>query len=709
MRPLAPRRRSSPTTTTCQRTTTSQRWVALATTTAMVAAITAAVGCRRSNDAVEAKPTLDSTEVSAKDNVSAKGDKRTTTPAGEHAPTLAEAKTFIRDTEATLLRLWIERERAGWVKATHITDDTERIAADAEIAVMKVVAEKAADARRYAKLSLDAVSARKLELLRLTQTLPAPLEAKARDELAHVATALESRYGKGRWCPPAETPGPSGERAKAGRGAQVEANAMDPKRNDAECMDLGQLSERMATSRDPAELLAIWQGWRTIALPMRAEFRRYVELGNAGAQALGFHDLGELWRSRYDLSAAAFEAEVDRLWTQVQPLYEQLHCYARARLSARYGADVVSLDGPIPAHLLGNMWAQDWVNIADVLAPPTGAGPKRKRPDDGTSALTRLLRSRQTTPEQMVRYAEGFFTSLGFAPLPETFWRRSMLVKPRDREVVCHASAWDIDRQDDIRIKMCIERTEEDFVTIHHELGHNIYERAYKEQPPLFTDSANKGFHEALGDTIALSVTPAYLRRVGLGEGVEEGADDIAMLLGRALEKIAFLPFGVVIDKWRWQVLDGRVPPERWNQAWWQLRERYQGVAAPVARRPDDFDPGAKYHIAGGVPYIRYFIAHIVQFQFHRALCRIAGYNGPLHRCSIYGSKAAGERLQAMMAMGLSKPWPDALEALTGEREMDAGALLDYFAPLHKWLVDQNAGRECGWPAATQPKPGTDR
>jgi peptidyl-dipeptidase A len=376
---------------------------------------------------------------------------------------------------------------------------------------------------------------------------------------------------------------------------------------------------------------------------------------------------------------------MERLWQQVKPLYDSLYTYTRHKLSQKYGKEVVPEDGPIPAHLLGNMWAQSWSNIYPLLAPATGG-----RGYD----LTQILKGRNTDPKQMVRYGESFFTSLGFEQLPTTFWERSMLTKPVDHEAVCHASAWDIDFEKDVRLKMCIQINEEDFTTVHHELGHNYYQMAYSKQPFLFRDSANDAFHEAIGDTIALSVTPAYLKQIGLIDRTPESGADIGFLLSRALDKVAFLPFGYLVDQWRWKVFSGEVGPADYNKAWWDLRAKYQGVAPPASRSEQDFDPGAKYHVASNTPYARYFLAAILQFQFHRALCREAGFNGPLYQCSIYGNKKAGERLKEMLAMGLSKPWPDALRALTGEDKMDATAIIDYFAPLKTWLDEQNANKQ---------------
>jgi peptidyl-dipeptidase A len=395
-----------------------------------------------------------------------------------------------------------------------------------------------------------------------------------------------------------------------------------------------------------------------------------------------------MWRSKYDMAPDEFAKEVDRLWEQVRPLYISLHAYVRNRLRERYGDAAVPASGPIPAHLLGNMWAQSWENVYPLVAP--------RNADPGFD-LTAILKSRKIDSREMARYGERFFTSLGFPPLPQSFWERSLFTKPRDREVVCHASAWDVDNVDDLRIKMCIEPTSEDFITIHHELGHNFYQRAYNRQPMLFRDSANDGFHEALGDTIALSMTPEYFVKLGFLARPSDPSADTGLLLSKALEKVAFLPFGILIDQWRWKVFSGQITPDKYNQTWWELRQKYQGVAAPVARSESDFDPGAKYHVPANVPYTRYFLAHILQFQFHRALAQAAGCKEPLHRCSIYDNKEAGDRLKAMMEMGMSRPWPEALKALTGQDRIDATAIRDYFAPLQTWLDEQNKGKPVGW------------
>jgi peptidyl-dipeptidase A len=570
-----------------------------------------------------------------------------------------DARKFTGDAERNLLALNIDSGRADWIKDTYITDDTEAIDAKLDERTINAQVQYAKDATRFDGLSLDPPTARKLKLLKLSLTLATPKDPKESEELTRITAGLEGTYGKGKYCPS----GP------------------------ASCKDIEQLTRIMAESRDPRQLLDAWTGWHAIARPMRQDFARYVELANKGAKELGFQDNGAMWRSKYDMPPGDFAKELDRLWDQVRPLYLSLHAYVRSRLHQKYG-DLVPATGPIPAHLLGNLWAQDWDNIYPLVAPPNG--------DPGYD-LTALLKKKNTDWKQMVKYGEGFFTSLGFSPLPQSFWERSLFLKPADRDVVCHASAWDIDYVDDVRLKMCIQITGEDFLTIHHELGHNFYQRAYDQQPFLFRDSANDGFHEAIGDTIALSVTPDYLVKLGLLDKAPDPSKDIGLLLHKALQKIAFLPFGLMIDQWRWKVFSGEIPPSKFNETWWQLRLKYQGIAPPGPRSESDFDPGAKYHVAANVPYMRYFLADILQFQFHRALSQTAGCTGPLNRCSIYGNKDAGAKLNGMLEMGLSRPWQDALEKIAGTREMDATAIRDYFAPLQKWLDQQNQGKQLGW------------
>ena len=578
---------------------------------------------------------------------------------GPTKPTPEDARKFIDDAEQKLLVLSVDQSRADWIKDTYITQDTEDVSAKLDERAINAAVDYAKQSTRFDGLSLDPVTARKIKLLKLSLTIATPADPRESEELTRITAGMEGTYGKGKYCP-------SGPES---------------------CKDVEDITRIMAESRDPKQLLDVWTGWHAISKPMRLDFTKYVALANKGAKELGFQDNGAMWRSQYDMPPDDFARELDRLWDQVKPLYVSLHAYVRAKLHAKYG-DAVPANGPIPAYLLGNIWAQQWDNIYPVVAPPDG--------DPGYD-VTALLKKKDADWKQMVKYGEGFFTSLGFARLPDSFWERSMFVKPRDREVVCHASAWDVDAVEDLRLKMCIQITGEDFLTVHHELGHNFYQRAYDKQPFLFRNSANDGFHEAIGDTIALSVTPEYLVKIGLLDKAPDTSKDIGLLLRKALEKIAFLPFGLVIDQWRWKVFSGEIPPEKYNEAWWQLRLKYQGIAPPPGRTEQDFDPGAKYHVAANVPYMRYFLADILQFQFHRALSQTAGCSGPLNRCSIYQNQAAGEKLKAMLEMGQSQPWQDALEKIAGTRQMDASAIRDYFAPLQKWLDQQNQGKPSGW------------
>jgi peptidyl-dipeptidase A len=555
-----------------------------------------------------------------------------------------------------------EYQRASWLQLTYIHPDTEALAAKAYERLQAKVAEGVAEAKAYEDAELSPETARAIELLKLSLSAPAPDDAEKRAELAALETKLTSMYGEGKWCPA----GPES------------------------CQNIDAISKTLATSRDWDTQLEAWKGWHTISPPMRKDYQRFVELANEGAAGLGYADLGELWRAGYDMSPAEFEEETGRLWTQVKPLYDGLHCYARGKLQEKYGKDRIPDGEPIPAHVFGNIWAQQWNNIFDLLEPYPGVS---------NLNVTSALEKQGYDAVRMTKSAESFYTSMGFPDLPESFWKLSMLTRPEGREVVCHASAHDIDGQGDVRIKQCIVPTEEELYTIYHELGHIFYDIAYMPQPILFQDGAHDGFHEAVGDTINLSMTEGYLANVGL---LPKGArSSREALINRqmkvASEKIAFLPFGKLVDEWRWGVFSGAITPDNYNAAWWELRRRYQGVAEPVPRSEADFDPGAKYHVPGNTPYTRYFLSFVLQFQFHRALCEKAGFTGPLHECSIYGSEDAGRAFREMLALGRSRPWQDALEKLTGTRQMDATAIVEYFAPLMEWLSEQNRGRQCGW------------
>ena len=592
------------------------------------------------------------------------GPKEAPVPAAEAPPTAAEAAAFAAQVDTELREIWRTSFQAAWTYETDITDEHEAALVEAEAANMAWLTENIPRAHHFRQAEgIDPAVARQLDLLKLSSSLPAPTDAAQQKELAELAAKMNGMYGKGEYC--------------TGEGeAQV-------------CRDLGELSEVLAKGGDWDAQLDAWEGWRTVSPPMKPMYERFVALGNEGAQDIGFEDMGVLWRSGYDMSAVEAEAETERLWQQVKPLYEQLHCYARARLVDEYGADHVDPKGLIPAHVTGNMWAQSWENLYPLLEPYPGAS---------NLDVSKALEEQGWDAIKMVKTGEEFFTSMGLDPMPETFWERSMFTQPEGKEVVCHASAWDVELADDQRIKMCIKPTLDDLITIHHELGHNYYTHYHTGLPVLFQAGAHDGFHEGIGDTLALSITPAYLHQLGLVDEVSESPEAVLnKQMLDALQKVSFLPFGRMIDQWRWDVFSGSVPPEQWNQHWWDLRAQYQGVGAPGPRPADAFDPGAKYHIPANTPYLRYFLASVLQFQFHQSLCETAGYEGPVHTCSIYGSEEAGDKLSAMLAMGASEPWPDALEAVTGTREMDGAAMIAYFSPLMGWLEEQNAGRECGW------------
>jgi len=574
------------------------------------------------------------------------------------APTPADAVAFVKNAEAETEAFYLESAKINWVYATNITGDTQWLLSKNSERGTKLAVKFATEAKKYDGLNVPADVRRKLDFIKQGITLPAPQDPKAAADLAEVTTRLSSTYSTGK----------------------IEFDGKTIPQNETEVL--------MRSLRDPAKLQEVWSKWHDTAKVQKADYARMVEIGNAGARDLGYKDVGAMWRSGYDMSPDDFATEVDRLWTQVKPLYDELHCHVRAKLNDQYGDEIVPLDQPIRADLLGNMWAQEWGALNDLVAP--------KNADPGID-LDKLLIAKKYTPEQIVRTGDAFFTSLGFEPLPETFWERSQIVKPEGREVVCHASAWDMDGGKDIRIKMCTQVNGDDFQTVHHELGHNIYQRAYKDQPLTFRTGANDGFHEAVGDMISLSLTPEYFKQIGLIDNVPDASKDLGLLMQRALEGVAFLPFGLLVDKWRWQVFSGELTPATYNEGWWKLREQYQGVRPPVTRDQDAFDPAAKFHIPDGTPYMRYFLARVLQFQFYKAACDSIGWTGPLHRCSFYGSKEVGEKFNAMLALGASQPWPDALEKFTGSRQMDGSAIVAYFEPLMVYLREENKERTCGW------------
>lgn len=626
--------------------------------------------------------------------------------AADGAPPADEtADQFVARVNREYRAMYPELTAAQWLSSTYINDDSQLLASKANERFLAQLNAWIEQSRRFEGKPMSPASARAITLLKLGASLPPPKDPAHLQELTTIAARMEGLYGAGSYC--------------KGKG------------DARSCRQLGDLEDVLAKNRDYDAQLDAWTGWHSIATPMRKDYTRFVELANEGAHDLGYADTGELWRAGYDMQPAELAAETDRLWNQVKPLYQQLHCYARTRLDATYGKDRGQLPGGLlPAHLLGNMWQQDWSNLWDLLAPYPGAGSL-----DVTGSLTRQYQelqaaekvkgddlpsigrdeeadraAQQAIARKMTERAQDFYTSLGMAKLPASYWNRSQFIKPRDRDVVCHASAWDMNmggatgKSPDVRTKMCIKPNEESFTTIYHELGHVYYYLAYNGLPPLFQSGAHDGFHEAIGDTIVLAMTPRYLQSIGLvGPQRQSEQALVNSQMRMALAKVAFLPFGLMIDRWRWGVFDGSIKPADYNRAWWELKAQYQGVAPASPRGEDYFDPGAKYHVPGNTPYTRYFLSHVLQFQFYKALCDAAGYQGPLYECSFYGDKAAGRKFQAMLAHGAGQPWQKTLEEMTGSGRMDAAPLLEYFAPLQKWLAEQNAGQQCGWSAPSPP------
>ena len=615
------------------------------------------------------------------------------TPAA--APAGETADQFVARVNAEYRKIAAELNSAQWLSSTYINSDSELLAAKANERWLTQLNAWIEQTKRYEGQPLSPETARAIKLIKLMTSMPAPKDPAQLQELTQIATRMEGTYGAGKYC--------------KGEGAN------------ATCRNIGELSDVLAKSRDYDVQLDAWQGWHTISQPMRKDYTRFAELVNTGAKEMGFADAGEMWRSGYDMSPVELAAESDRLWDQVKPLYEQLHCYARGKLEATYGKDKGQVaGGMLPAHLMGNLWQQDWGNLWDLMQPYPGAGsldvnsalqkladdnlsreldkPGDQQANEATRTFMAQRAAELATAKAMTERAQDFYVSLGMPKLPASYWDKSQFIKPLDREAQCHASAWDMNMAGDVRTKMCIKPSEEELTTIYHELGHIYYDLAYNPQPPVFQNGAHDGFHEAIGDTIVLAMTPKYLQSVGLvGEQQQSQEALVNAQMRMALAKVAFLPFGLMTDRWRWGVFDGSIKPDGYNKAWWELKAKYQGVAPVSARGEQFFDPGAKYHVPANTPYTRYFLSHVLQFQFYKALCDAAGFKGPLYECSFYGSKAAGDKYWAMLSKGASQPWQKTMKELTGGEKMDASAVLEYFAPLQGWLKQQNAGSACGW------------
>ncbi|XP_072417140.1 angiotensin-converting enzyme isoform X2 [Chiloscyllium punctatum] len=574
-----------------------------------------------------------------------------------------EAQEFVTNYDKVTEKVWYDYTEVSWTYNTNITEHNNKVMLEKSLEMSNHSLLYGIDARKFDYTDFQNPELKRI-LKKLSDIERAALPEEEVKEYNNVLSEMETTYSVAKVCRTNGT-----------------CHPLDP-----------DLTEIMATSNDYNELLFAWKGWRDASgKKMRTNFERYVALSNKAARLNGHADTGAFWRSLYD--SKTFEADLENIYNELKPLYLNLHAYVRRALHNKYGDKYVNLKGPIPAHLLGNMWAQSWNNVFKLLIPYPSAS--------HVDATPQMI-AQGWTPIKMFHESDQFFTSLGLIPMPKEFWDKSMLVKPADREVVCHASAWDFFNKKDFRIKQCTVVNMEDLITVHHEMGHVQYFLQYKDQHISFRDGANPGFHEAIGDVMALSVsTPKHLHSIGLLDKVENNKEsDINYLMSIALDKIAFLPFSYLMDQWRWKVFDGRIPEDVYNQEWWNLRLKYQGVCPPVARSEEDFDPGAKFHIPSSVPYVRYFVSFIIQFQFHESLCKAAGQTGPLYKCDIYKSKAAGKLIGDAMKLGSSKPWPVAMKMITGNSSMSASSLLKYFQPLTEWLTEENKKQKetLGWP-----------
>ncbi|CAG2052908.1 unnamed protein product [Timema podura] len=571
---------------------------------------------------------------------------------------LGEAQQFLREYEREAAEMCFRVKQSQWNFSTNITDANKRRMLEEQALESKLdrLSWRRATSFTWTRLP-DSQTRRQLNIL-VTQTR-AGLPDNEFNELQQVISEMKDIYSRARVCP------------YHNRMNNYCDLALEP-----------DLTRALAHTRDYEEQLHLWKAWRdSVGPPIRS-----------------FRDAGQQERSLYE--DEEFESHIDEVWATVAPLYRQLHTYVRRRLIQQYGSQRVRPDGPIPAHLLGNMWAQNWKNLADIVLPYPG-----KQSVDVTPEMLR----QGYTPLRMFQLAEEFYTSMGMNPMPPEFWHHSMLEKPLGRDVVCRASAWDFCNHNDYRIKQCTEVTMEDLQTIHHEMAHIQYYLQYANQPLLFRDGANPGFHEAVGAMIELSViTPRHLQRIGLlnnitdeyGEMTNTNETNINFLLTMALDKVAYLPFAYVVDQWRWRLFSEEWKVEEMNSRWWDLRMRHQGIIPPIPRSENDFDPAAKYHVVADMPYIRYFVSLILQFQLHESLCQAAGHFGPLHTCDIYRSREAGRLLSEILSMGSSRSWSEIIHVMTKGRtdKLDSRPLLEYFQPLAMWLSVQNRDEKIvGW------------
>ncbi len=580
----------------------------------------------------------------------------------------SEVDTFLDESENTLGPLLIKSNLAQWTYAIDINNKNKKKAEKANIELQNQLTTILAKIQHIDKTKLNESQLRILKRLSLANNIPTPPAYLDRTILNTNLSKLSSSYQQGHYCPPSSVQNTSSK-----QGLKTKPT----------CLNLREINYQLANESNAEILAELWLAWHEITKNMKVSFSQVVETANKAAQYKQYRDLSHYWQSKYETPARQHKHDFTQLWQQVKPLYKDLHCYVATQLQTHYKPPTMPKDNSIPIHLLGDLWAQSWLPVLPLI-----------RPEAPTNSLQTALLDANYTPKKMVKTAEQFFISLGFSPLPLSFWHRSVFTKPKDTNSNCQASAWSIDGKEDLRLKMCININQDDFYTVHHELGHHFYQRSYQQQRLFFRDGAHDGFHEAVGDAIALSITPSYLNEIGLSSKTQP-QDAISPLLEKALTTIPLIAYAYIADIWRWQVFGGEIEKKDWNKHWWNLRKQEQGIIAPHTRTEKYIDALAKYHLANNIPYSKYFFAAILQFQIHQQLCLDIGHQGQLHKCSIYGNKKAGQRLKKLLEQGASLPWSEQLKQFNGQEKMDGKALVNYFLPLHTWLKRKNEGQEC--------------
>jgi len=606
--------------------------------------------------------------------VSAAASKRLRGGAGVHSrDTESQAADFIAKAELELQVITISSTFDEWDYATNINEETKKKKTKSSEEYSKLSKKLGKEAQSFDLNQIqDYDVKRKLNMLKNIGTAALPEDKLS--EFLDLTTSMAEMYST------AKVPSRDNRRHQL---------SLEP-----------EVSEVMARSRDPEELRYYWEQWRrATGERMGDQYRQYIDLYNEAATLNGFSDASQMKVDPYE--SATFQQEMEATWQGLKPLYEQLHAYVRHKLHRYYGDRVMEATGAMPAHILGNMWAQQWNNIADLVKP---------YPDKPSIDVTEAMVKQGWTPKVMFEKADDFFQSLGLRRVPAEFWSGSMIERPEDgREVICHASAWDFYNAKDFRIKQCTRVTQEDFITVNHEMGHIQYQMQYSNLSHLYRDGANPGFHEGVADILSLAVdTGTYYQKLGLLSpdlDISDEETNINILFDMALKRVAFLPFAYLVDKYRWDLYSGRVAREDMNCHWWKLRSEIQGLRPPSQRSSAQFDAGSKFHVAADIGYVRYFTAFIYEFQFYRELCLASGKyvpgdpSKPLHQCNFYGSKAAGAKLREMLRMGASRPWKEVMEVMTGEPRMDTAAIREYFRPLEAWLEAENTrhGVRVGW------------